>query len=474
MATPIPDNRATFSLAELARAVGAPLPTGAVDSTICGVVTDSRRVQPGNLYVALVGEQHDGHAFLRDVAATAGAALVRQGTELPPGLVALEVPDTLVALGALARAHRRRWGGRIVAITGSAGKTTTKELTAGALSGGGDAVARTRGNLNNLVGVPMTLLALEDDTRLAVVEAGTSMPGEIAALASMIEPDVAVVTGVSVAHTQGLGSLDAVADEKMALLQVLDGGGTAIYSADHPPLRERAAGLRARQLTFGEAADADVRLLSHAIDAQLRSTCSYAITGCSSPRTVRLGLLGIGPAVDAAAALGCVLACDGEASLDAAVVGMQGVAAVPGRLAVVDGPRGCAILDDTYNANPASASASLRTLVESATARGGRAFAIMGDMKELGDLSGQEHTRVGEQAGKLGVYTFVGCGSEMRAAVDAAITRGVRASFVEEPMDALALLDVDSPPSKGDVVLIKGSRSMRMERLVDAMTGASA
>jgi len=473
MATPIPDNAAAFTLGELAAAVGAvgaAVPEERAGERVAGIVTDSRRVAAGNVYVALVGEQHDGHDFLKAVAGVAAAAIVRTGTTVPAGLLALEVDDTLVALGDIARAHRRRWGGRIVAITGSAGKTTTKELAAGALGHDGRVVGRTAGNLNNRIGVPMTLLCLESSTTLAVIEAGTSLPGEIAALAGIIEPDIAVVTGVSVAHTAGLGSLDAVADEKMELLRAVGAEGTAIFSADHPALVQRAGSLRARTLSFGESPQADVRLVAHTVDAELRSTCTYAVPGRGTPAAVRLRLLGVGPAVDAAAALCCVLSCDGVDALDAAIAAMQEVAPVAGRLSPVDGPQGCAILDDTYNANPASASASLRALAESATARGGRSIAILGDMKELGSQSGVEHARVGRHAGELGLHTFVGCGEEMRAAVDA-VQGETRALHVVEPMDALDLLE---PPDAGDVILIKGSRSMKMERLVDAMTGVGA
>ncbi|MDD9964778.1 MAG: Mur ligase family protein, partial [Myxococcales bacterium] len=237
MATPIPANRASFTLTEIAHVTGGRI-VGPGQGAVCGVVTDSRRVTPGSLFVALQGEHHDAHRFLPQVAeAGAAAALVMPGRAVAAPTVAIEVPDTLAALGSLAAHHRRAWGGTVVAITGSAGKTTTKELTAAALAATGLSVARTVGNLNNRIGVPMTLLALDASSELAVVEMGTSAPGEIATLAVMTDPQVGVVTTVAVAHSQGLGSLAGVAQEKLSLLAALGRHGVAVYGIDSEPLR---------------------------------------------------------------------------------------------------------------------------------------------------------------------------------------------------------------------------------------------
>ncbi len=219
MATPIPQNEATFVLGEMAATCSGRIDPGCAGKRVRGVVTDSRAVQPGQLYVALRGETHDGHKFLAQAHAQgACAALVERADQAPAGLPIVVVQDTRRALGDLAHLHRSRWAKPVVAITGSAGKTTTKELTAAVLGALGHNVLRTQGNLNNDIGVPMTLLGLTAAHDVAVIELGTSAPGEIARLAQIARADVGVVTTVSLAHTAGLGTLAAVADEKCALL----------------------------------------------------------------------------------------------------------------------------------------------------------------------------------------------------------------------------------------------------------------
>ena len=470
MATPIPDNTASFDPALLRSLFGEP--SEPLARPVVGVCTDSRRVKKGQLYVALRGEQHDGHAFLPQIAGTAAAAVVERGREVPAGLPAFEVDDTLEALGALAAAHRQRWPGRVVAITGSAGKTTTKELTAAALTACGCHVLRTSGNLNNRIGVPMTLLTIGPEHDMAVIEAGTSMRGEIAALTRIISPDVAIVTGVSVAHTEGIGTLEDVADEKASFYDGLGDDGVAVYFADSAPLRARLPEGAGACLGFGASEDADVRLLGHQLGKDLRMRCSYAVPGIEAPVEVQLAMLGVGPALDAGAALCAVLACQGAGDIPAAVAGLARVAPVPGRLCPVAGPGGSVLIDDTYNANPASMGASLRTLAEAARARGGRAIAVLGDMKELGAESADAHVEVGRQAAAAGVETLIGCGHAMAAAVKSAAAAGVPRALLAADTDE-ASASVGSLGS-GDVVLVKGSRSMRMERVVQALQGGAA
>ncbi len=441
MATPIPDNHACFTLAELAELTGGRC-LGAAERKVSGVVTDSRRVEAGALFVALRGENHDGHAFLPQVAQRGAAALVREGTELPTGLDAVAVPDTLEALSAIARGHRRRWGGRLVAITGSAGKTSTKELAAAALRGAGRRVRATVGNLNNRVGVPMTLLTLAADDELAVIELGTSEPGEIAALAAMAEPDVGVVTLVSEAHTAGLGGLEEVRREKTALLRALGDRGVGIVAGDDPSL----AGERA--LRFGAQEEADARLLDWGIEGS-RTHAVVQVAG----RTIelRLRLLGEAAARNAAAAL--LIAQSLGADLDAAAGGMEALAPLAGRMCPID-VGGALVIDDSYNANPRSMELALRTARKLADRRGARLLAVLGDMKELGSLSVPAHRRLRQLAEELAdVHVFVG--SEM--------------ARVGEVWEDLAELPAHLDAAAPDVVLVKGSRSMGLERVVDAL-----
>lgn len=234
MGTPIPENRAAFRLDALGPLIGAvprALPEGLA---VEGVTTDSRGELEGRLFVALVGERFDGHEYLDDARRRgARAAVVRRGAAVPAGLPALEVDDPLVALGAIASLHRRRWGGLVVGVAGSAGKTTTRSVTAAALEAvHPGAVHSVPGNLNNRVGVPMVLLALDPASRVAVVEIGTNQPGEVAELTRVAGPDLGVLTLIELEHSEGLGELDAIEQEEGALLRALPPGGAAIANAD--------------------------------------------------------------------------------------------------------------------------------------------------------------------------------------------------------------------------------------------------
>ncbi len=483
MATPIPVNEARFTIDELLQATGGVWIGPMLSEGVQGVVTDSRAARAGRLFVALSGERHDAHRFLPDVArAGARVALVRTGTVLPPGLSAIAVTDTTRALGELARFHRLRWNKPVVAITGSAGKTTTKELTAAALSALGMRVLKTSGNLNNAIGVPMTLLELTDAHDIAVIEAGTSGPGEIAWLAEIARPDVAVVTEVAVAHTAGLGTVTAVAHEKTALLRALNARGTAIWNADNAALAQAVGTLAAKQLRFGTHGDVEVRLCSYEATADLFERCVFESQPGGAPFEARLRLLGGGAALDAAAALAVVRALRGDGAWPTAAQGMAAVAPTPGRMVAIEGDDRVLLIDDTYNANPISCERSLQSAAALAKARHGRVIAVLADMKELGDESVAQHRRIGRLAVELDVAVFVGCGGEMAAACDAAITETARhrvphltrVVHVLDPLQAASV--VRAQLQEGDVVLIKGSRSMAMERVVHELApkGAAA
>jgi UDP-N-acetylmuramoyl-tripeptide--D-alanyl-D-alanine ligase len=478
MATPIPSNEACFDLGEIANETGGTVIGSAAVSSVRGVVTDSRKVQPGNLYVALRGDRLDGHRFVDEAFARgAVAALVDERSVLSGTRRGVLVGDTLHALGTLARSHRRRWGGRIAAITGSAGKTTTKELTFAALQATGARAARTLGNLNNLIGAPMSLLGLDSSVDLAVIEIGTSAPGEIARLAEICEPQVGVVTSVSAAHTLGLGTIEQVAHEKASLLWALAETGTAIYCADDPQIAAQLGRIRARQrVPFGTSDRAAVRLLSQQLTAAPSMHCQFDVRESGATLTAQLQVFGAGPALDAAAAIATVLALLGPDVLTAAVEGLAQVTAVPGRLCPLPGPAGALILDDSYNANPGSMKISIETALELAELRGGRALLVLGDMAELGGQSRSEHEAIGRQAARRNVAALLACGVEMTAAAAAAREQArdhgqeLSIAHLSDCAGAAALL---RPLLRsGDVVLIKGSRSSGMERVARDLSSA--
>jgi UDP-N-acetylmuramoyl-tripeptide--D-alanyl-D-alanine ligase len=412
------------------------------------------------LFVALRGERFDAHGFAVQAAdAGAAAVIVERGTSLPERVSAVEVEDTLVALGDLARAHRDAWKGTVIGITGSVGKTTTKDLTAAALRSAGYGVLATTGNLNNRVGVPMTLFQLDEMVDTAVVEMGTSEPGEIARLAEIASPDVGVVTRVSLAHAQGLGSVEAVADEKVSLLHALPRGGVAIAYGDDMTLKKRASVVRVRRkLFYGHAAENDVRVVHWDIESR-GTRARFQVRGRDVD--VALALLGEGAVLNAAGALAVVLGLG--ASIEDAAAGLAGVEPSPGRLQPRAGSGDRLIIDDSYNANPASTEVALNAALEIARKRGAPLVAVLGDMKELGEHSEQAHRKVGELAADAEVFLFVGCGEAMRAAVEAASARGADTLWLEDAARCEGLSD--RLPLHA-VVLVKGSRSMEMERVV--------
>ncbi|MDB4990193.1 MAG: UDP-N-acetylmuramoylalanyl-D-glutamyl-2,6-diaminopimelate--D-alanyl-D-alanine ligase [Myxococcaceae bacterium] len=487
MATPIPKNDVRFSIAEIVTATAGRLVGGTADVggvELDGVAIDSRAVSAGALFVAVRGDTQDGSKYIpAALAAGAGALLVPASepavASYPDSVARIEVEDTTRALGDLAAYHRQRWGGRVVAITGSAGKTTTKELTAAALEGAGAHVLKTLGNLNNQFGVPMMLLCATEQHDTAVLELGTSGPGEIARLGEIARPQVAVVLLAALAHTEGLVSLAAVADEKASLWAALGADGTAIINADDVELMQRAP-RNVKLLSFGSREGATVRLLGSTLKVTGTRT-QVAIDGIGELE-FDLRMLGHAAAIDACAAIATVLALFAESdrlpAVEAAVRAMEKVEPTPGRMACIATRSGVTVCDDSYNANPRSMSLGLETLHALAQQAGGRSIAVVADMKDLGLFAHSEHVRIGELAVRLGIDVLVGCGVEMAHATSAAgrLSGGrlaphpTRVAHVMTPSDAVAL--VQGMCRSGDVVLVKGSRAMEMDKVVAALVAS--
>jgi len=459
MATPIPINAAVFRRDQVLSATGGSA-TGPDWESVSGVVIDSRAVQPGNLFVALRGERFDAHQFAaRAAEAGATAVLVERGASVPDSVSAVLVDDTLRALGDLAHAHRLAWNGQLIGITGSVGKTTTKDLTAAALESAGRRVLKTGGNLNNRIGVPMTLFRLDSTVDTAVVEMGTSEPGEIARLAEIASPDVGIVTRASLAHTQGLGSVEAVADEKVSLLHALGRDGIAIAYGDDVPVKKRAAVVAAkRKLFYGRTAGNDVRIIDWDVHAG-GTRAHLQVRG--QELEVEMGLLGEGAVLNAAGALAIAFAL--QLPLEDAARGISQVSASPGRMEPRTGTAQRLVIDDTYNSNPASVEIAVDTARMIASKRNAPLVVILGDMLELGTHSEEAHRLVGELVSNAEVFLFVGCGKGMHIAVTTANARGTDTLWFEDASECGELSD--RLPLNA-VILVKGSRSMEMERVI--------
>ena len=449
-------------LAELARVTGGVL-TGS-NAAFGAVISDSRALEPGALFVALRGERFDGHQFVPEAQqkAAAGALVERQvATQLPQVIVR----DALAGLAGFAAAWRRDFDGKVVGITGSNGKTTVKEMIGSILACEGPTLV-TQGNLNNHIGVPLTLCRLEAAHRYAVIEMGANHQREIAHLAGLARPDVGLVINAGPAHLEGFGGLDGVAKGKGEMFEALGLDGTAVINADDRFAAfwhglARGAG---RILTFGVRERADFsahEVRSRATDTGFAS--EFQLVTPAGRRTVALALAGGHNVMNALAAAAAAHAAG--AGLDAIVAGLGRMRAVAGRLEVKNLPGGARLIDDSYNANPASVRAGLRALA----ALGGQHWLVLGEMRELGEESPQLHAEVGEFARQCGVARLFAVGGEARHAVEAF---GAGATWFAGVEDLIASLQAGLAP--GVTVLVKGSRSNRLERVAAALGAGAA
>jgi UDP-N-acetylmuramoyl-tripeptide--D-alanyl-D-alanine ligase len=482
MATPIPGNAATLTTWAAAAATGGRVAHVRGEGAVArGITSDSRAATRGCAFVALRGAHHDGHDHV-EAAIRAGAELVvvEKGRAGPAAASAdvVEVEDTLVAWGDLAAAHLRAWrrgraDAHVFAITGSAGKTTTKELCAALLQSAGPCHA-TSGNLNNRVGVPAVVFGLQPHHRFGVFEVGMSVRGEIAALARILEPDVAILTNVGIAHAEGVGGTRAdVAREKGELFASLPREGVAVACFDDAAATGQLARTGARHArTFGTGDDADYRLLERAgmsaSGARVRIRRRREVTEAQA----WLPLLGEAAAVDLAAALAAAESLVGPFADDVLAAALREPrfrrGAGAGRMQVRRLADGALVLDDTYNANPQSVRAALRTLRE--VAEGRRAVVVLGEMRELGPSAPEAHASLAEAIVESGTRLAVSCGGMADLAVDGAARRGVEGAYAANADEAAHL--VVSHVQPGDVVLVKASRSVGAERVVDALARA--
>ncbi|MEA5098428.1 MAG: UDP-N-acetylmuramoyl-tripeptide--D-alanyl-D-alanine ligase [Burkholderiaceae bacterium] len=431
------------------------------DAAFSGISTDSRNVQPGNLFVALRGERFDAHDFLNDVVSHGAAAVVVE--RIPPGLQvpALVVPDTREALGEIARHWRRQFVLPVIGVTGSNGKTTVKEMIASILrqTFGEEQCLATSGNLNNDIGVPLTLLRLNGQHRAAVVEMGMNHVGEIAQLASIAQPTVGLVNNAQREHQEFMHSVEAVARENGAVLTTLPAGGVAVFPVDDdftPVWRELAAsGGKRRVVSFGLCAEADVRG-----DYQLNDFGSEVMLHIGGDsREIKLQAAGLHNVRNALAAAACCHAIG--IGPEKIALGLTAFAPVNGRMQRKLAKNGVTVIDDTYNANPDSVRAAIDVLARAAAPR----LLVLGDMGEVGQEGQKFHEEIGAYARQAGIERFFALGDLARDAASAFGMNAVHFNDLDELMRALqAML-----PS-GATVLVKGSRFMQMERVVQQLT----
>jgi UDP-N-acetylmuramoyl-tripeptide--D-alanyl-D-alanine ligase len=441
---------------------GGELLAGDADARFEGVSIDTRSLEPGQLFVAIAGPNHDGHSYL-EAAAAAGARglMVERGRaspeSLPNPLAIVSVDDTTRALGALAAGHRSQFDGPLVAITGSNGKTTTKEMCAAILQIGAPTL-KNRGNLNNQFGLPLTLLARKAKHRRVVVELGMNHRGEIAELARIARPGVGVVTNVGSAHVEFLGSREAIAEEKGDLLAALPPDGVAVVNADDDWADALAARSPARVVRFGLSNRAEVR----AADVRAQDgSVAFTLEAPEGRTGVEVAGLGDTAVINALCAAAAALAADAE--LMEVREGLATFRPVGGRLERRELPGGIVLIDDSYNANPQSMEVALRLL---AGCGGGRRLAVLGDMGELGGEADKAHRETGRLAASLGIDLLVAVGE--RAELVAAGAR--EAGMSAERISVAGSSDEAGAPvrelaRRGDCVLVKGSRAMQMERV---------
>jgi UDP-N-acetylmuramoyl-tripeptide--D-alanyl-D-alanine ligase len=429
---------------------------------ITGGAADSRSVRPGDLFTAFLGENTDGNVYVAD--ALRGGAVAAICERTPEGAwlekTIVVAPNSRRAVGELAHAWRLNCDPKVVGITGTVGKTTAKELTASAVATR-FTTHRSEGNLNSREGLPLALLSLRTGDEVSVLEMGMDSPGEILELCAIARPEIGVVLNIGLTHVSKLGTIEAIAAEKLSLARYLAPDGTAILNIDDPRVAEGAAGLRCKVITFGHGESAMLRQ-GQVRDHGLAGT-EFDIAFAGESRTVRSPLPG---AHTVPAALAAIAVCLALGMPFASAVDAIGAATVEGRVRRLISATGAIIIDDRYNASPASVAGALEMLARLP----GRRIALLGKMAELGDFEAAEHRRAGEVAARS-CDTLVSFGETCRPMVEAARAAGMRDARWFATKDEAAAA-ISSELRAGDHVLVKGSRSEALETILPVLEGA--
>jgi len=445
-----------MTLSLLAQALGGELL--GEDVMFSNVSTDTRSLKSGDLYLALVGENFDGNNFIIE-AAHAGASAAVASRQIEAQLPVLRVGDSHAALGKIANMNRRRSTAKVIALTGSQGKTTVKEMIASILNNSADCLA-TEANLNNTIGVPLTLLKIEEQHQHVVIEMGANAAGEIAFSVAATEPDIALITCASPAHIEGFGSLQGIVVAKGEIIDGLKSDGTMVLNADDTYVEDwsaRAAGKRAVRFSCENAAG-DAQYFASRVVQQDDGTSSFDLHTPKGEQALSIRFLGKHNVLNAVAA--SAVAMEAGASLTDVAEGLANLNPVSGRLSRLSGMNGCHLIDDSYNASPGSFTAAIDVLSKLA----GQRVLVMGDMGELGEDTDSAHRNIGEYAAGAGIDALWAIGEKSKLAVDTYAGKGRHFQSKEELIEALVGIT-----NSGLTVLIKGSHPAKMNEVVTAL-----
>jgi UDP-N-acetylmuramoyl-tripeptide--D-alanyl-D-alanine ligase len=453
-----------FTIEEIARATGGTI-VGSGAATVAGVSTDSRTVQADELFVPLKGSNFDGHAYINAAVAKGVRACIAdagwlESNTAPDGITCIAVADTLRALGDLAAFHRGRFAIPVIGVTGSNGKTTTKEMLAAILEQGGPGL-KTSGNLNNLIGLPQMLLRLSPQDRWAVLEMGMSEPGEIDRLAELARPQIGIITNAFSAHLESMGSVEAVAAAKGELFRRLPVGGTALFNADDNLVAALPSPPGVARLSFGLAKG---EISAIGIKSEGTVGQSFVLHLPEEELPVRMKCFGRHNVYNALAAAAAAVALGVKPQQIRA--GLELFVPYDKRFKLEE-VNGIVLIDDSYNANPASMEAALVTVRD--LKQGQRAIAVLGDMLELGAGAGQAHTSIGRLAASC-VDHVIAIGAMAETVTAGAVAGGLSFDHVTAASDHVAVIaELRRLVRKGDYIIVKGSRGMRMETVAAAL-----
>jgi UDP-N-acetylmuramoyl-tripeptide--D-alanyl-D-alanine ligase len=464
-----------LSIEEVLKATRGKLLQGEGDTFFQGISTDSRTVTEGELFIALKGSRFDGHHYVLEALEKKAGGVVIEEDKVGDirwngyrAKAVIAVKDTLFALGNIALDWRRKYRTPLVALTGSNGKTTTKEMIAACLETTFP-ILKTKGNLNNLIGLPLTLLTLTEKERVVVLEMGMNVPGEIRRLTEIAEPDVGLITNIQKVHLEGMESLERLKEEKGELFRKMRRDGTILVNQDDPRVVDLASDYPGQKITFGIEHPAEVMAKEIRLGGAEGTFFTLILEG--EAMEIHLRLLGrhFIPNALSAIAAACLFGVEVKQVKEA----LENFQSIPMRMEIVPLKGGKTLINDAYNANPHSMGLALETLVE--VKEEGRAIAVLGDMLELGNFTKEAHEQLGEKVSELSIDFLLALGEEAPIVVESAIRHGFpleRVRVVESHSEAISILK--QMIQNGDWILVKGSRRMAMEKIVEGLTEGRA